>query len=446
MGQDTLDFGTSFSSVSRRKVCQAGVSFPFEPTEGGQSSVRYAHFVLASFQKILNSFNPVLPRILIFLRGVRCLFRFPVRTQKMCLNLLSFEEYTKEGVPVKAARLYEYEKDLNVELRVEDTREPTIDAPDEVVVRVGAAGLCRTDLHIVEGVWRDVMDPEGTLLPYVMGHENAGWIEAVGGGVKSVKPGDAVICHPLRSCGICRGCRGGEDMYCEDGQFPGLSTDGGFAEYLLTNERTLIKLKEDVLPVAVAPLADAGITAYRVAKRAAQLLDPGSYCVVLGVGGLGHIALQCLHTLCATRTVAIDKSEAARNLAQQLGAYQVLDSNPDVVEEVKELTQGGAHAVIDFVGERGAEQICWQMLRKGGAHFIVGYGGRIEVPTLHMISNEIAITGSLVGNYMELVELMELNAEGRVKLQAQQYALENINAAITDFKNGQIVGRGVIVP
>ena len=290
------------------------------------------------------------------------------------------------------------------------------------------------------------MDADGALLPYIMGHENAGWVEAVGAGVKSVKPGDAVICHPLRLCGICLDCRRGEDMYCQNGIFPGLGTDGGFAEYLLTNERALIKLNENVLPVEVAPMADAGITAYRVAKRAAKILNPGSYCAVLGVGGLGHIALQCLHELCGARTIAIERSEAARKLARELGAHHVLDGGPDVVAELKDLTGGGAHAVIDFVGELGAEQLCWQMLRKGGTHFIVGYGGQIEVPTLHIILNEIAIAGSLVGNYMELVELMELNAEGRVKMHAQQYSLDNINTAITDFKNRQIVGRGVIVP
>ena len=113
---------------------------------------------------------------------------------------------------------------------------------------------------------------------------------------------------------------------------------------------------------------------------------------------------------------------------------------------VRDLTHGGAHAVIDFVGELGAEQLCWQMLRQGGTHFIVGYGGTIEVPTVHMVINDIAIAGSLVGNYLELVELMELNAEGRVTLHAQEYALDHINTAIHDFKNRQIVGRGVIVP
>ena len=347
---------------------------------------------------------------------------------------------------MKAALLHQYDEHLNVELKVENVPEPTIKASDEVIVRVGAAGLCRTDLHIIEGVWQEVMDPDGTLLPYIMGHENAGWVEDVGSSVKSVKRGDAVICHPLRTCGVCPGCRAGEDMYCGSGIFPGLATDGGFAEYLLTSERALIQLKEGVLPVEVAPMADAGITAYRVAKRAASLLTPGTYCAVFGVGGLGHIALQCLQHLCATRTIAIDQNSAARKLAKELKADYVLDSGPDLVEEVKELTGGGAHVVIDFVGELGVEQTCWQMLRAGGTHFIVGYGGTIEVPTLHMIRNEITIAGSLVGNYTELVELMELNAQGRVKLHAQEYSLDNINAAIDDFKNRRVEGRGVLVP
>lgn len=347
---------------------------------------------------------------------------------------------------MKAARLHRYDEQMNVDLQIENLDPPTIQSPDEVIVRVGAAGLCRTDLHIIEGVWKDIQDPNRTLLPYILGHENAGWVEEVGSGVRSVQPGAAVICHPLRTCGVCHACRRGEDMYCANGTFPGLNRDGGFAEYLLTNERALIKLAEGVVPVEVAPMADAGITAYRVARRAAQSLRPGSYCVVLGVGGLGHIALQSLHELCGTRTIAVDRSESARQLAKQLGAHQVLDGGPNLVEEVKELTGGGAHAVIDFVGELGAEQEGWRMLRQGGTDYIVGYGGQIELPTVHMVINEIAVAGSLVGNYMELVELMELNAEGRVKLHAQQYSLDAINTAIADFKNRRVVGRAVIVP
>lgn len=347
---------------------------------------------------------------------------------------------------MQAARLYEYDEHMNVDLVLEEVPVPQITAPDEVIVRVGAAGLCRTDLHIIEGVWKDIQDTSRTLLPYILGHENAGWVEEVGAGVRSVKPGDAVICHPLRTCGVCYGCRRGEDMYCENARFPGLNADGGFADYLLTNERALIKLNPNIVPVDVAPLADAGITAYRAAKRAAKTLMPGQYAVVLGVGGLGHVALQSLHELCGARTIAIDRSPAARDLAKELGAHHVLDGGPTMVEELKELTHGGAHAVIDFVGELGAEQESWQMLRQGGTHYVVGYGGQVQVPTVHMVIQEIAIAGSLVGNYMELVELMELNAEGRVKLHAQQYTLGDINKAIGDFKERKIVGRGVIVP
>ena len=130
---------------------------------------------------------------------------------------------------MKAARLYAYDEHMQVDLTLEMVPEPTITAADEVIVRVGAAGLCRTDLHIIEGVWRSAMDPNGTLLPYILGHENAGWVEDVGSGVTSVKPGDAVICHPLRTCGVCPGCRRGEDMYCAQGIFPGLNADGGCA-------------------------------------------------------------------------------------------------------------------------------------------------------------------------------------------------------------------------
>jgi NAD+-dependent secondary alcohol dehydrogenase Adh1 len=347
---------------------------------------------------------------------------------------------------MKAARLYEYDEHMNVDLVIEERPVPQVTRPGDVIIKVGAAGLCRTDLHIIEGVWKDIQDPQRTLLPYILGHENAGWVEDVGPGVTSVKIGDPVICHPLRTCGVCMGCRSGEDMYCSSASFPGLNTDGGFADYLLTNERALIKLNPNVAPIDVAPMADAGITAYRVAKKAAKHLRPGQYCVILGVGGLGHVSLQSIHELCGARTIAVDRSPAAQALSKELGAHYVLDGGNHVVEEVKQITGGGAHAVIDFVGELGAEQVAWQMLRQGGTHYIVGYGGEIKVPTVQMVISEIAIAGSLVGNYMELVELMELNAEGRVKLHAQQYKLNDINKALSDFKERKIVGRGVIVP
>jgi len=347
---------------------------------------------------------------------------------------------------MKAARLYQYDPTMQTDLQLDSVPEPKIGAPDEVIVRIGAAGLCRTDLHIIEGILRPDWDADGKLLPYTLGHENAGWIEEVGPGVTRVKKGDAVICHPLRTCGVCYGCRMGMDMYCERSLFPGINANGGFAEYLATNERTLIKLASNVLPVDCAPLADAGITAYRAAKRAAALLRPGTYCVVLGVGGLGHIGLQTLHALCATRTIAVDTSPAACQLARDLGAQHVLDGSGDLVEQVKDLTHGGAHAVLDFVAERGAEQLAWKMLRNGGTHYVIGYGGALDLPTAHMVVHEVSVSGVLVGNYMELVELMELHAEGRVKLQGREYKLDDINTAVDDFQHRRFVGRAVIVP
>ncbi len=347
---------------------------------------------------------------------------------------------------MKAALLPAYDKDMNVQLRIEDVPDPRITGPDDVIVRVGAAGLCRTDLHIMEGIWKPVMDPEDNLLPYIMGHENAGWVEEVGSHVTTLKPGDAVISHPLVTCGVCTGCRKGEDMYCEHNEFPGLSRNGGFAEHLLTKERALIKLNENVAPVSVAPLADAGITAYRAARRAAEILRPGQYVVVMGVGGLGHIAIQSLRELCGARIIAVDLNDEALSLARELGAAHAVKTGPNVVEEIHDLTHGGAQVVLDFVGELGAEQQGWNMLCKGGTDFIIGYGGELRIPTLHMIINEISVCGSLVGNYRELSELMELNAEGKVNLHSSEYPLEQINDAIDDLKNRRLVGRGVIVP
>jgi NAD+-dependent secondary alcohol dehydrogenase Adh1 len=342
---------------------------------------------------------------------------------------------------MKAALLPAYD----AELSLEDVPAPEVQGPSDVIVKVGGAGLCRTDLHIIEGIWKEKVDVE---LPYILGHENAGWVEDVGSSVKSVKPGDAVIVHPVVTCGLCRACRAGEDMHCVDLSFPGITTNGGFAEYLLTGERAIIKLPDGLEPKAIAPYADAGITAYRVARRAAERLKPGTKCAMIGVGGLGHIGVQVLGELCATEIVAIDRSAAALDLAMKLGAHHRVDASAgDPVEQVKELTGGeGADAVIDFVGEGSAIPQALGMLRKGGTYWVVGYGGRVEVLAIDMIFSEIAVVGSLVGNYNELAELMDLAGQGRVTLTAAEYGLDDINTAIHDLEGGGIRGRGVSVP
>jgi NAD+-dependent secondary alcohol dehydrogenase Adh1 len=342
---------------------------------------------------------------------------------------------------MKAARLHSYEED---HLHLDQVTEPDLQDSCDVIVRIGGAGLCRTDLHIIEGIWKDILDPE---LPYTLGHENAGWVEEVGDGVTTVAPGDAVIVHPLMSCGVCLGCRRGEDMYCDTGLFPGLNTEGGFANFLRTNERALIKLDERLEPKDVAPYADAGITAYRAAKKAAARLDPGSRCVVIGVGGLGHVGVQVLRALCATQIIAVDTSDESLRLAGEVGADELVKSDENVVERIKELSDGrGVDTVIDFVAEHGTTEQGPPMLAQGGRYYVVGYGGRVNVAAIDVIFNEIEVIGSLVGNYVELLELMDLAARGKVELRARTYGLDQINEAIDDFMGGQIHGRGVIVP
>jgi NAD+-dependent secondary alcohol dehydrogenase Adh1 len=188
---------------------------------------------------------------------------------------------------MKAARLHEYHQPL----QLDQVDEPKATGPFDVVVRIGAAGLCRTDLHIQEGQWAEKSQVE---LPYTPGHENAGWVHAVGSGVSNVEVGDTVIVHPYISCGLCTACRRGDDMHCVDGSFPGIDRDGGFADLLRTSARSVVKLDPSLEPAAIAALADAGLTAIHAVKKAIPVLGAGTRAVVIGAGGLGHIGIQCL--------------------------------------------------------------------------------------------------------------------------------------------------------
>jgi NAD+-dependent secondary alcohol dehydrogenase Adh1 len=343
---------------------------------------------------------------------------------------------------VKAARLHSYDED---HLHIDDVPEPGLQGPHDVIVRIGGAGLCRTDLHIIEGIWRDIAGPT---LPYTLGHENAGWVEEIGSSVTTVAVGDAVAVHPLVTCGVCPGCRRGEDMYCTNSVFPGLNADGGFAEYLRTSERSCIKLEGGLEPKDVAPYADAGITAYRAAKKAAAVLPPGSRCAVIGIGGLGHIGLQSLKALSAAEVIAVDMSDEALALAAHVGADHTVKADADVVEAVRAFGDGdgGIEAVIDFVGEHGTTDQGPKMLAQGGTYYVVGYGGRVDLAAIDIIFSEMSVVGTLVGSYTDFSELMKLAAQGRVELTTRSYELDRINEAIDDLDAGRIHGRGVLVP
>ena len=342
---------------------------------------------------------------------------------------------------MKAVRLHEYHKRPSVD----SVPDPKVSGPLDVVVRIGAAGLCRTDLHIYEGQWAPLTNPE---LPFTLGHENAGWVEEVGPAVRNVAPGDTVILHPLVTCGQCRACRAGDDMHCANGVFPGVDgTDGGMAEYLLTGARNCVKLDPSLQPAEIAALADAGLTAYHAVKKAVPLLYPGTSVVVIGAGGLGHIGIQSLEALTAATIIVLDKNEAALELTRSMGADHTVVADGSHVDKVRELTDGqGAEVVLDFVGEQGAEHEGWEMTRRAGSHFIIGYGGTINVPTIDIISTERNIIGNLVGTYNDLAELMVLTAQGKVKLHTSTYPLDAVNDAMDDLDAGRLRGRGILVP
>ena len=347
---------------------------------------------------------------------------------------------------MKAAVLHNFDETLSGAdfVRYEEVPDPRISKPTDVIVRIGGAGVCRTDLHIVEGIWRSKVDVK---LPYIMGHENAGWVEEIGSSVEGVRVGDPVICHPLVTSGHCLACRRGDDMHSLDSKFPGINTNGGYAEYLLTGERSLIRLPKSLAPKAVAPYTDAGLTAYRAAKKASRHLLPGEYVVVIGAGGLGHIGIQVLKALCAAEIIVLDRSAMALDLARDCGAHHTVQGGPGELDEVMKLTKGnGAEAVIDFVGEGDAVAQGLALTRNGGYYYIVGYGGKIDLPTIDIIISEKTIVGNLVGTYPELVELMALADRGLVNLATKEYRLSQANQALHDLHHGQIKGRAVLIP
>jgi NAD+-dependent secondary alcohol dehydrogenase Adh1 len=332
----------------------------------------------------------------------------------------------------------------NTKLQLTEIPEPQVSGPLDVIVRIGGAGVCRTDLHIIEGQWAE---KSGVELPYTIGHENAGWVHAVGDAVTNVQIGDKVILHPLITCGLCRACRSGDDVHCESSGFPGIDTDGGYAEYLRTTARSVVRIDDALEPADVAALADAGLTAYHAAAKAARALRPGNVCVIIGAGGLGHIGIQVMKAISAATLVVVDSNPAAVRLAVEIGADQGIVADGTQIAQVLELTGGvGAEAVVDFVGEGGATADGVAMLRRAGNYYVVGYGENIDVPTIDVISTEINFIGNLVGSYNDLQDLMVLAAQGKVALHTTKYALDEFQQAIDDLDRGLVRGRAILIP
>jgi NAD+-dependent secondary alcohol dehydrogenase Adh1 len=332
----------------------------------------------------------------------------------------------------------------HTKLQLSEVPDPEIQGPLDVIVRIGGAGVCRTDLHILEGQWEA---KTGVTLPYTIGHENAGWVHAVGSAVTNVAVGDKVILHPLMTCGLCRACRFGDDVHCENSQFPGIDTDGGYAEFLRTTARSVVRIDDSLEPADVAALADAGLTAYHAVAKASRGTRPGDTCVMIGAGGLGHIGVQVMKAISGATVVVVDRNPDAVALAVEIGADHGIVADGEHIARVLELTGGkGAEAVVDFVGEGGATAEGVAMLRRAGSYYVVGYGENIDVPTIDIISTEINFIGNLVGSYTDLQELMVLAAQDKVRLHTTKYRLDDFQQALDDLDAGLVRGRAILIP
>jgi propanol-preferring alcohol dehydrogenase len=342
---------------------------------------------------------------------------------------------------VKAVQLVRWQAEP--ELREVPVPEP---GPGEVLVEIQAAGLCHSDLHIME--W-----PEGTLpwtVPFTLGHESAGVVAALGPGVTALAEGDPVLVYPSWGCGSCRNCLLGSENRCvERPARPGggIGLDGGLAEYLLVPARRLLVPCDGLDPVYTAPLADAALTPYHAIKTSLALLHPGSSVVVIGVGGLGHVAVQLLRVLSATRIVAVDAREAALGLAREAGADAVFLSSPDLEPAEVRAAAGreGASLVLDFVAVDATLRLAASVLGTGGHVTVIGLGGG-TFPMASGLPLEWSVGRISNGTIPELHEVVELARAGAINLEVEQLRLDDALEGYRRLRAGEVVGRAVVVP
>lgn len=322
--------------------------------------------------------------------------------------------------------------------------------PGEVLVKVGAAGVCHSDLHIIEA-------PEGSPypIPLTLGHENAGWIEALGPGVTGWEIGEAVAVYGIIGCGQCRACLRGRDNECQ--VIPvggvGLSRDGGMADYVSVPARQLLRIGE--LDVAqAAPLTDAGLTPYHAIEVSRELLKPGATCVVIGVGGLGHMAVQILAATTAVRIIAVDLKDEALRLAEKIGAHHVVKSDREAGKNIRELVgpaPGGAEVVLDFVGAGPTVQLGAEVIATGGRLTLVGLaGGQLGVSPNASGPMGIPFETRLVipfwGTRAELAEVIALAQAGRISAHIERFPLDRAAEAYEQLQSGKLQGRAVVLP
>ena len=333
-------------------------------------------------------------------------------------------------------------------------RRPTpTPAGTEVLLKMVAAGVCHSDLHLSDGYFdlgggkRLSLQDRGMKLPLTLGHENVGEVAAVGPQAGGVKLGARMLAHPWIGCGTCKVCRRGEENLCLSMRSLGVWVNGGYADYMLVpHPRYLIDIG-DLPPERAAPLACSGVTTFGALKKVATLKTEPT--VIIGAGGLGLMCLALHKMMGGHSAVVVDIDARKREAALQAGARAVVDAGAaDAVQQIVGATGGGAWAAIDFVGSSQSARLGLDCLIKGGKYIIVGlFGGDISValPTLPM--RALTIQGSYVGTLAETTELVELvRRSGLPAVPVATRPLDDINAVFDELRAGKIIGRVVLTP
>jgi propanol-preferring alcohol dehydrogenase len=345
---------------------------------------------------------------------------------------------------MQAVRLIDWKR----EPEMQDVSEPD-PGPGEVVVKVGGAGLCHSDLHLIHDFEPGMMSWQP---PFTLGHENAGWVHAVGAGVTGWDVGQPVAVYGPWGCGRCYPCRQGMENFCEhvaelDGVGAGLGRDGGLAPLMLVPSARFLVPLTSLDPVEAAPLTDAGLTPYRAVKRSLPILLPGSSAVVIGAGGLGHMAIQILQHLTPAQVIVVDKNPVALELAKEKGADVTVVAGDTAADEIREATKGrGAEAVIDLVGAEATLQLAASVARPLGHVTLVGIAGGTYPFGFFTAPYEVAFAGSNWGTIPELVEMIAMAEAGHLQVHVQRLALDQAIDGYRQLAEGKLLGRGVVVP
>jgi alcohol dehydrogenase, propanol-preferring len=332
--------------------------------------------------------------------------------------------------------------------QLQDVPKPSPGA-GQLLIKVGGCGLCHTDVAIM-GKTKAQLDEWHATPPFTLGHEIAGWVADIGEGVVGFKTGEPVAVVPVwGSCGHCPPCRRGEENFCyyiTSLKGAGVGFDGGLAEYIVVEARFVVPIG-DFDPILAAPLTDAGLTTYTAIKPALPSLVPGATAVVIGVGGLGLLAVQFLRTLCSARVIAVDPDVKHLQLAKEYGADKTLPSDATTAGQIREITSGaGANFILDCVGAEATLKTGVAALARIGRLTLVGAALKTIPFGLHEVPWGSQLATSMNGGTVNLREVVELARLGRIKTIEDRYPLARVADAYRDFIAGKVSGRAVCIP